>query len=48
MDERDPAMLYRPLSDVEGASSPGVVKDEPYSVWYENAQDVGPELIVRP
>jgi hypothetical protein len=33
------------MSDVEGAPSPGVMKDELYSIWYEHAQNVAQEAL---
>jgi hypothetical protein len=45
MDERGFAILRRLMSDVEGAPSPGVIKDELYSIWYEHAQSVAQEAL---
>lgn len=33
------------MSDVEGAPSPGVLKDELYSIWYEHAQTIAQEAL---
>ena len=40
MDEKGLAILRQIMSDVEGAPSPGVMKDELYSIWFEHAQSV--------
>jgi hypothetical protein len=45
MDERGLAILRQLMSDVEGAPSPGVIKDELYSIWYEHAQSVAQEAL---
>jgi hypothetical protein len=45
MDERGFAILRQLMSDVEGAPSPGVMKDELYSIWYEHAQSVAQEAL---
>jgi hypothetical protein len=45
MDERGLAILRQLMSDVEGAPSPGVIKDELYSIWYEHAQTVAQEAL---
>jgi hypothetical protein len=45
MDERGFAILRKLMSDVEGAPSPGVIKDELYSIWYEHAQLVAQEAL---
>jgi hypothetical protein len=45
MDERGLAILRQLMSDVEGAPSPGVMKDELYSIWYEHAQSVAQEAL---
>ena len=45
MDDRGLAILRQLMSDVEGAPSPGVMKDELYSIWYEHAQSVAQEAL---
>ena len=45
MDDRGLALLRQLMSDVEGAPSPGVIKDELYSIWYEHAQSVAQEAL---
>ncbi len=45
MDDRGFAILRQLMSDVEGAPSPGVIKDELYSIWYEHAQSVAQEAL---
>jgi hypothetical protein len=45
MDARGFAILRQLMSDVEGAPSPGVIKDELYSIWYEHAQSVAQEAL---
>ena len=45
MDDRGLAILRQMMSDVEGAPSPGVIKDELYSIWYEHAQSVAQEAL---
>jgi hypothetical protein len=45
MDERGFAILRQLMSDVEGAPSPGVMRDELYSIWYEHAQSVAQEAL---
>jgi hypothetical protein len=45
MDDRGFAILRQLMSDVEGAPSPGVMKDELYSIWYEHAQSVAQEAL---
>jgi hypothetical protein len=45
MDERGFSILRQLMSDVEGAPSPGVIKDELYSIWYEHAQSVAQEAL---
>jgi hypothetical protein len=45
MDDRGFAILRQLMSDVEGAPSPGVMKDELYSIWYEHAQTVAQEAL---
>lgn len=45
MDQRGFAILRQLMSDVEGAPSPGVMKDELYSIWYEHAQNVAQEAL---
>ena len=45
MDQRGFAILRQLMSDVEGAPSPGVMKDELYSIWYEHAQSVAQEAL---
>ena len=45
MDERGFAILRRLMSEVEGAPSPGVMKDELYSIWYEHAQTIAQEAL---
>jgi hypothetical protein len=45
MDEKGLAILRQLMSDVEGAPSPGVMKDELYSIWYEHAQNVAQEAL---
>jgi hypothetical protein len=45
MDGRGFAILRRLMSDVEGAPSPGVMKHELYSIWYEHAQTVAQEAL---
>ena len=45
MDEKGLAILRQLMSDVEGAPSPGMIKDELYSIWYEHAQSVAQEAL---
>jgi hypothetical protein len=45
MDERGFAILRRLMSEVEGAPSPGVIRDELFSIWYEHAQTVAQEAL---
>jgi hypothetical protein len=45
MDDKGLAILRQLMSDVEGAPSPGVMKDELYSIWYEHAQSVAQEAL---
>ncbi len=45
MSERGLDILRRLMSDVEGAPSPGVIKQELYSIWYEHAQSVAQEAL---
>ena len=45
MDDRGLAILRQLMSDVEGAPSPGVIKDELYSIWYEHAQSIAQEAL---
>jgi hypothetical protein len=46
MDEQGLIKLLRGLiSDIEGAPSPGVIKGELYSIWYEHAQTVAQEAL---
>ncbi len=45
MDEKGLAILRQIMSDVEGAPSPGVMKDELYSIWFEHAQSVAQEAL---
>jgi hypothetical protein len=45
MDERGFAILRKLMSEVEGAPSPGVIKDELFSIWYEHAQTVAQEAL---
>jgi hypothetical protein len=45
MDEKGLAILRQLMSDVEGAPSPGVMKAELYSIWYEHAQSVAQEAL---
>jgi len=45
MDEKGLAILRQLISDVEGAPSPGVIRDELYSIWYEHAQSVAQEAL---
>jgi hypothetical protein len=45
MDERGFAILRQLMSDVDGAPSPGVIKNELYSIWYEHAQSVAQEAL---
>jgi len=45
MDDKGLAILRQLMSDVEGAPSPGVMKTELYSIWYEHAQSVAQEAL---
>ncbi|MEI6876268.1 MAG: hypothetical protein WCL50_14195 [Spirochaetota bacterium] len=45
MDEKGLAILRQIMSDVEGAPSPGMMKDELYSIWFEHAQSVAQEAL---
>ena len=45
MDDKGLAILRQIMSDVEGAPSPGVMKAELYSIWYEHAQSVAQEAL---
>ena len=45
MDDKGLAIFRQLMSDVEGAPSPGVIKDELYSIWYEHAQSVAQEAL---
>ncbi len=45
MDDKGLAILRQLMSDVEGAPSPGVIKGELYSIWYEHAQSVAQEAL---
>ena len=45
MDDKGFAILRQLMSDVEGAPSPGVIKDELYSIWYEHVQSVAQEAL---
>jgi hypothetical protein len=45
MDDKGLAILRQMMSDMEGAPSPGVIKGELYSIWYEHAQSVAQEAL---
>jgi hypothetical protein len=45
MDDKGFAILRQLMSDVEGAPSHGVIKNELYSIWYEHAQSVAQEAL---
>jgi hypothetical protein len=45
MDEQGIAFLRQLMSEIEGAPSPGVIKDKLYSIWYEHAQKVAQETL---
>lgn len=45
MDDKGLAILRQLMSDVEGAPSPGMLKNELYSIWYEHAQSVAQEAL---
>ena len=45
MDERGFAIIRKLMSEMDGAPSPGVMRDELYSIWYEHAQSAAQEAL---